>query len=534
MIYDKYYYKYLKYKNKYLKLKYYLNGGTYDNDIIYLFIGWFDSSFEEVSKIMVDDDKFIENINKLKSSNFILQRLIDHDEFINNIEHLQILILCIICSIIFAPTTFINIFIELLNEIINKKIPGNLLKIIVPCSSQIINSIEKIIHLYYIPKDGKPIDLGPLHILLILLNLFTFDSDGIHSHLMYLNKLEILKKYKILESLNIQGGKIDLKLNFNTFTINFSQKIIQIIDNISNTLLLKQTIDVNTKLINDLSKGAIIAGTETGKAARKASEEFTQATVNIYNSAHEEIKKLDKGWFGLFRGGGTLQIQFIHLKEIQLFDLIIQLLKSITTFNIPNIILISIRLILKFIKDNIEKFEEIIFLKYTKMFIFFYNIIDSILCFLLLINNITQVIINILKIIITKYLGDNLNGLSKFICNFIQSIFDIIVNHKCLPSIINMKGSDIYNAIKEHEKLNIKKKEEILTAVIKTELTLQEHQQPLIQSPPRPTPQSRPPPRPQSPPRPPPQSRPPLRPQSPPRIIDPTLLKIKVPQSSLQ
>lgn len=420
---DLYYkYKYKKYKIKYLKIKYLniLSGGNYkiNDDPIYKIIQVIDDKLDNI-KIEIDPSilDIINTINKTIIITSIINIFKINNKFILKLENLQLLILCIVCSIITSPKLIINTVINFIDNIINNQtnLIINLFKTTIPCSEPAFNLLEQIINeiiIHFNPENDK-IDLTPLKILLPLFNLFLSQPNS--NTIKIFQKL--LKPFKIyakdFKDLNIENTK---KIYIN-FTTSLEEKLI----NFNNDFNKFKT-DLQTSLVN-------------------TTNEINKHLVNTTN-------KINKILFSLFKGGGNiLQTQFIIIKDIELFDLLIQFLKTIIDKELLNIIFVSLRLLIKLFKDNtfllFQLNDEI-----STIFNIWYNTIDSILCFLLLVNNFTQALINTLKIIIHDYFGPELSGFSSIICNFIQSIFDTFINQKCIPNIITVKNSDI---IKKHK-----------------------------------------------------------------------------------
>ena len=470
------YYKYKKYKNKYFKLKYLniLTGGEYDHnkDIIYHILEVIDDASQEVMHIFIDENTIakINKLNNIKIAQQIINIFKSNNEFIGKLDKLQLLILCIVCSIITGPTVFINIVIEFINSIINRNIPfvNEMFKVFIPCSNQSIQLMEQIINEIY--KKFNPetkIDLGPLQILLILLNLFSFNleasaSNNINLNISDLKKLDIFKKYYNLTSLNINKLNTDIQVSFNKqynklheLIIDFDNALKSMLNEIHNNF--SEVVKFNNKLKEDIEKHAIIIVNDTQKHA-----------TNIVNDTQKHAINFLSNTKNFLRIGGNAKIlttQFIILKNISVFDLIIHLLKIITSeFNIINCALVAIRLLLKLFKDNIDLLLNVFNLNNKSndikiIFDIYYNVIDSILCFLLLVNNISQVLINALKIIIYNYFGEELNGFSAIICNFIQSFFDTFVRQKCSSSFIDAKNVDIDKQTKINKQIELKKEE---------------------------------------------------------------------------
>ena len=63
-------------------------------------------------------------------------------------------------------------------------------KILIPCTYEFVQLVEQIINEIYkiFNPTGKQIDLGPLQILLLLLNLFTLNSQAIENDKIKFNK----------------------------------------------------------------------------------------------------------------------------------------------------------------------------------------------------------------------------------------------------------------------------------------------------------------------------------------------------------
>jgi hypothetical protein len=394
----------------------------------------------------------------------IINSFKQHNDFITKLENLQILILCIVCSIIMSPKVIIDTVINFIGSIINKDVLLIGLFIgIIPCTGPAISLLEQIIneiYIYFKPQNDKPIDLGPLQILLLLLNLISFQpsasntQSSINNISLDVSKINvkyfasvasILKKYyKDIKDFNIENiiTNIKTKIEFNTYIIKFNDFLQHNLEKFNNNydefkkefenhiINLKKDIDTH---VDNFKKGLV----------------YHQD--NLKKGFEDSFKKLFWG------GGNLLEIQFRSLKNINILDLFIQFLKLLTSKEINNIILISFRLLFKFFKDNTDLLFKIFKIKSDEnlltIFDIWYYTIDSILCFLLLINNFKQTLINALKIIIHNYFGPELSGFSSIICNFIQTIFDMCLNHTCNSSIISIKNTDIIiqNKIKQEE-----------------------------------------------------------------------------------
>ena len=146
-----------------------------------------------------------------------------------------------------------------------------------------------------------------------------------------------------------------------------------------------------------------------------------------------------KGIGGLFdfRGGGGLSYAYLNIKNTNLKNLIYNSLRLIIDKSSPNKLfegcLYILKIFIKIISNNNPFHHSIIIKDYL-------NIIDSIICFFIILNqntkNISEYNIDYLKLAIKNIFGEDLESFTTLINNFIQSIYDTFILQTCSSKVI--------------------------------------------------------------------------------------------------
>jgi hypothetical protein len=188
-------------------------------------------------------------------------------------------------------------------------------------------------------------------------------------------------------------------------------------------------------------KDAAKAGQAVTKASQEALDKGVKEAAKVGQAVDKGIKDVTKateqftkgllGFFGQQKGGGELIDSYLKIKNSNLNELISSALKLIIDkskkTNIFDSTLFILKIFVKIINDNSPV--------QTEIFKSYLNIIDSLICFFLILhkegNKISNEIIEILKNGIYIIFGPDLNDFSNIINNFIQTIYDTFIKQTC-------------------------------------------------------------------------------------------------------
>ena len=455
-------YKYYKYKLKYHELKYNLFGGNgkAKDDFIYDLIINLDNQETNPQKIAEQFNKVINNIKEDSNIKIVLNTIKSANGIFKDIKEMQLLLLCVFCNSINNTNVFIDAIGQVITNFYNKNYDLSvILQGIIPCTDELKDLVEKIFNIIK-SNYGKNLNQIPgLQKFLTVLSLVFFNniinSKDNNTNDNNYNKQQQNAINDIKKELDIVGVKIDDKVIIKTVSI--IERLIGLQFTFAKSVIGKalqatgqvteQVVQSTGQALEQVKNQALQATGQalqaTGQVAEQVVQSTGQALEQVKNQALQTtgqvVDQTLKGIGGLFgfRGGGGLSYAYLNIKNTNLENLIYNSLRLIIDKSSPNKLfegcLYILRIFIKIISNNNPFHHSIIVKDYL-------NIIDSIICFFIILNqntkNISEYNIDYLKLAIKNIFGEDLESFTTLINNFIQSIYDTFILQTCSSKVI--------------------------------------------------------------------------------------------------